>query len=152
MMTAREMACGIAAGAAGTAILNATTYADMAIRARPPSKIPKRVVKQVARWSGVRNLRPERTEGFSALLGYADGFGTGVLFGVLRPRMRNVPWFVAGVGLAAFTLLLSEGTATAMGKTDPRTWGISGWIGDIVPRALYGCVTCLVYDALTETD
>jgi hypothetical protein len=66
--------------------------------------------------------------------------------------MRNVPWFVAGLGLAAFTLFLSEGPATAMGKTDPRAWGLSGWISDIVPRTLYGCVTCLVYDALTETD
>jgi hypothetical protein len=147
-MSAQDVAYGIAAGAAGTAVLNATTYADMAIRARPPSKVPKRVVKQVARWTGMKSLAPERTEGLSALLGYADGFGTGVLFGVLRPRMRGVPWYVAGVALGAFTMILSEGTATAMGKTDPRTWGVSGWVSDIVPRALYGCVTCLVYDAL----
>jgi hypothetical protein len=149
-MSARELLYGMAAGAAGTAVLNATTYADMAIRARPPSKVPKRVIKEVARWTGARRLPRERAQGLSMLLGYADGFGAGVLFGVLRPRMRNVPWFVAGLGLAAFTLLLSEGTATAMGKTNPRDWGISGWLTDVAPRVLYGCVTCAVFDALSE--
>ncbi|HEY9179725.1 MAG TPA: hypothetical protein VIO32_03335, partial [Candidatus Baltobacteraceae bacterium] len=142
-MNGKALAYGLAAGAAGTAVLNATTYADMAIRARPPSKVPQRVVKEFARWGGVRRLPRGRTQGLSMLLGYADGFGTGVLFSVVRPRMRNVPWFIAGAGLAAFTMLLSEGSATAMGKTDPRTWGVSGWIADFVPRILYGCVTCL---------
>ncbi|HKU66777.1 MAG TPA: hypothetical protein VJP85_03280 [Candidatus Baltobacteraceae bacterium] len=150
-MNAKAIASGIAAGAAGTAVLNATTYADMAIRARPQSKIPKAVVKEFARWSGVRRLPRARAQGLSMLLGYADGFGAGVLFGVMRPRMRGVPWFVAGLGLAALTLVLSEGTATAMGKTDPRQWGVSGWMTDFIPRAVYGCVTCLVYDALTES-
>lgn len=150
-MKARTLAYGMAAGAAGTAVLNATTYADMAIRSRPPSKVPQRVVKEVARWTGVRRMRRGRAQGLSMLLGYADGFGTGVLFGVLRPRIRGVPWFVAGLGLAAFTLVLSEGTATAMGKTNPRDWGLSGWLADVVPRTLYGCVTCLVYDALSES-
>lgn len=150
-MEVKTIAYGLAAGAAGSAVLNATTYADMAIRARPESKVPRRVVKEFARWAGVRRLQRPRTQGLSMLLGYADGFGTGVLFGVLRPRMRGVPWYLAGLGLAAFTMVLSEGTATAMGKTDPRRWGVSGWLMDLAPRALYGCVTCLVYDALTES-
>lgn len=149
-MNPKSLAYGIAAGAAGTAVLNATTYADMAIRARPASKVPRRVVKQVARWTGVRRLPPQRTQGLSMLLGYADGFGAGVLYGVMRPRMKNAPWYLMGAGLAAFTLLLSEGSATAMGKTNPRTWGVSGWLTDLVPRLLYGCVTALVYDALIE--
>lgn len=150
-MDAKAIAYGFAAGAAGSAVLNATTYADMAIRARPESKVPKRVVKEFARWAGVSRLERPRMQGLSMLLGYADGFGTGVLFGVLRPRMRGVPWYVAGLGMAAFTLVLSEGAATAMGKTDPRRWGLSGWLMDLGPRTLYGCVTCLVYDALTES-
>lgn len=150
-MTAKHLLYGVAAGAAGTAVLNATTYADMAIRARPASKVPKRVVKEFARWTGTRRLAPERAQGLSMLLGYADGFGTGVLFGVIRPRLRSVPWYVAGIGLGAFTLLLSEGTATAMGKTNPRRWGFSGWAADIVPRTIYGCVTCAVFDALSES-
>lgn len=151
-MNGKAIAYGIAAGAAGTAMLDATTYADMAIRSRPASKLPKRVVKQFARWAGVQQLPPERTQGLSALLGYADGFGTGLLFGLVRPRMRGVPWLIAGLGLAIFTMTLSEGTATAMGKTDPRQWGLSGWIADLIPRTLYGCVTCLVFDALMNDE
>jgi hypothetical protein len=49
-------------------------------------------------------------------------------------------------------MVLSEGTATAMRQTDPREWGTSGWIADLIPRAFYGCVTCLVYDALTGDE
>jgi len=151
MIDGKSLARGLAAGAAGTAALNAVSYADMAVRARPASKVPRKVVKEIARRAGVHNLEQPRVQGLSMLLGYADGFGTGVLFGALRPRMREVPWYVAGAALGAFTLVLSEGTATAMGKTDPRRWGLSGWLMDLVPRTLYGCVTCLVYDALIES-
>jgi hypothetical protein len=138
----------MAAGAAGSALLNAATYADMAIRGRPASKVPRRVIKEFARWGGVRRLPRARTEGLSMLLGYADGLATGMLFGVLRPRARDVPWYFAGAGIAAYTLMLSEGIAIAMRKTDARKWGIAGLLEDVVPRLLYGCVTCLVYDAL----
>lgn len=151
-MHGRDLLYGVAAGAAGTAVLNATTYADMAIRARPESKVPRRVVKEFARWAGMRGLPRERSQALSMLLGYADGFGTGVVFGALRPQMRGVPWWLAGIGLAAFTMLLSEGAATAMGKTDPRRWGVAGWMADVVPRALYGCVTCAVFDALLAAE
>jgi hypothetical protein len=151
MIDGKLLARGLAAGAAGTAALNPVSYADMALRARPPSKVSRRVVKEFARWAGVRNMEQPRVQGLSMLLGYADGFGAGVLFGVLRPRMRGIPWFAAGAALGVFTMVLSEGTATAMGKTDPRAWGVSGWLVDLVPRTLYGCVTCLVYDALMES-
>jgi hypothetical protein len=151
-MNAKTAIYGIAAGAAGTAVLNASTYADMTIRARPASKVPRRVVKEAARRGGIRRLPRARMQGLSMLLGYADGFGTGMLFGMLRPRMRAVPWYLAAAGIAAYTLVLSEGLAVAMGTTQPRKWGPSGWLTDIVPRLLYGGVTCLVYDALAEEE
>jgi hypothetical protein len=46
-------------------------------------------------------------------------------------------------------MLLSEGSATALKQTDPRTWGASGWIADLVPRFLYGAVTCVTFDRLS---
>lgn len=151
-MNARSVVYGMAAGAAGTAVLNATTYADMAIRARPPSDLPKNMVKELARRAGVAPPEGPRETAFGALLGYLDGFGAGALFGMLRPAMREVPWFIAGLGLGALTMLLSEGTATAMGQTDPREWGAAGWISDIVPRCLYGCVTVLTFDQLSQAE
>ena len=39
----RETLTGTAAGAVGTVALNVTTYADMAIRGRPPSSVPAEV-------------------------------------------------------------------------------------------------------------
>jgi hypothetical protein len=37
--------------------------------------------------------------------------------------------------------------ATVTGATDPRSWGASGWIADIVPHVIYGLVTVIAYDA-----
>jgi hypothetical protein len=39
---------GAAAGAAGTTALNAATYRDMVVRARPPSTTPERTVDRLA--------------------------------------------------------------------------------------------------------
>ena len=140
---------GLAAGMAGTAVLNATTYADMAVRNRPPSHLPDEVVQEFANMAGIGRLDEHRREGLGMLMGYADGFSTGVLFGILRPHMRAVPWYAMAAGMTIFTMALSEGTATALGKTNPATWGASKWIAGLIPRFLYGCATCLVYDLLT---
>ena len=43
---------GAVAGAAGTTALNAATYLDMALRARPASETPQHAVDEIARRSG----------------------------------------------------------------------------------------------------
>ncbi len=157
-MSVTDAILGLAAGAAGTAALNATTYLDMALRARPPSELPEKMVAEFAKMAGVDALAKPSSElsdaaknrrmGVAALLGYTDGFGVGALFGALRPSMQDVSWFWAGIGLAAATMLMSEGLATAMEQTNPREWGVAGWLSDIVPRCLYGWVTALTFDRL----
>jgi hypothetical protein len=154
------MLYGAVAGAAGSAVLDVTTYADMAIRGRAPSELPQKMVKEIAQRAHVEPFnKPDqqlsdtdkhRETAFGALMGYADGLGVGALYGAIRPAMRNVSWFWAGVGLAAVTMLLSEGSATALKQTDPRKWGVSGWIADLTPRFLYGWVTALTFDGLTK--
>jgi len=161
-MIARHVIDGVIAGAAGTALLDATTYADMAVRCRPPSELPQKMVTEFAKIAGGRQLSkpPEelseeqqhRRSGLAGLIGYADGFGVGALFGLVRPAMRDVSWFWAGLGLAALTMMLSEGTATVLKQTDPRKWGAAGWIADAVPRVLYGWVTALTYDHLSADE
>lgn len=141
---------GMVAGMAGTAVLNATTYADMAIRARPPSKLPEHVVQQAAQKAGFGELNENRKQGLGMLMGYADGFSTGVLFGLVRPHMRRVPWYVMAAGMALFTMTISEGTATAMGKSNPAKWDAATWLAGLVPRMFYGCATCLIYDVLLD--
>lgn len=160
-MILRACAYGAIAGAAGTSVLDAATYADMAIRGRPPSALPEKMVAELARRAGLNELaKPQEdlteSEGnrrtrLGALLGYVDGIGSGVLFGILRATaLKNVSWCWAGIGLGVLTMVLSEGTATALGQTDPRAWGVSGWIADIVPRCLYGWTTAISFDCLEE--
>jgi hypothetical protein len=37
----------------------------------------------------------------------------------------------------------------ALGVSDSATWGISGWVADVVPHLAYGLVTAIAYDAFT---
>ena len=160
-MILRACAYGAIAGAAGTTVLDAATYADMAIRGRPSSSLPERMVEELARRAGLTELAKPQQElsesernrriGLGGLLGYLDGIGSGVLFGVLRATaIKNVSWCWAGIGLGVLTMVLSEGTATALGQTDPRTWSVSDWIADIVPRSLYGWTTAISFDCLAD--
>jgi hypothetical protein len=151
---------GALAGAAGTSVLNAITYIDMGVRGRPPSELPDKMVRKLADMAGYDDFAKPDEElddktknqraGIAALLGYADGFGSGALFGMVRPYMRGVPWFWAGIGLGGLTMLMSEGLATKLGQTDPSSWPASSWIEDIVPRCAYGWATVLVYDNFAE--
>lgn len=144
------------AGCAGTAALNALTYADMAVRGRPASEIPERVVRTIAEsadWKSLAGPRESlsdagknRRSGIAALLGYADGIGAGVAFGVLRPALKDVSPLWLGVLLAGFTMVASEGTATALRQTDPAEWPLSAWMSDVVPRCAYGWITQFAFD------
>ena len=55
-MSGRGVLYGAMAGAAGTSALNATTYLDMAMRGRPPSEVPKKMVKELSNRTGIAQL------------------------------------------------------------------------------------------------
>ena len=151
---------GALAGAAGSAMLDATTYADIAIRGRPPSELPEKMVRVLAKNLGLAALAApdakvspglkNRRIGLGALLGYADGLGAGLAFGVVRPYLRGVPWFVSGIALAVATGLVSEGTATLLKQTNPKKWGAAGWLSDFIPRCIYGWTTCIAFDLMAD--
>ena len=69
---------GARAGAAGTAVLNAVTYLDVAVRGRPPSSIPEQDVQQLAERAGASlsddDTAQARRSGLGALLGYVSEF------------------------------------------------------------------------------
>lgn len=155
MSTARQLARGLIAGAAGTVALNVTTYLDMALRARPASSVPAQTAQEAADEAGVDLARSgdkttleNRSQGLGALMGYAAGLGFGALHGVLHPRIGrpSVP-----VSAAALTLGAMAGAnlpATLLGVTDPTEWGPEAWAGDIIPHVIYGVVTAAVHDAI----
>jgi hypothetical protein len=153
----REALMGTAAGAVGTVALNVTTYADMAIRARPSSSVPSQVAGELAQKAGIdlgsEEAAENRKSGLGALMGYVVGLGLGTAYGAVRPHLLNgvsVP--LAGVGLGLAAMAGSDVPATATGVTDPTQWNMSSWASDVVPHLAYGLVTAVVYEALNGSS
>ncbi|OBH04264.1 MULTISPECIES: hypothetical protein [unclassified Mycobacterium] len=140
---------GAVAGAAGTTALDVITYLDIAVRGRPISTTPERTVEAMAGLfgctvPGTGDVLANRLLGLGALTGYAAGIGMGLVLGLAyglgwRPRL-----LVATLVATAIALIGTNGPMTVLGVTDPRTWGVAGWISDLVPHLGYGVVTALV--------
>jgi hypothetical protein len=153
----REVLLGTAAGAAGTSALNVITYGDMVARGRPASEVPSEVAGELAQDVNL-NLAPggdsqkagNRKSGLGALLGYATGIGLGALYGLVRPRLpQSAHWF-AGVGIGVAAMVVGDGPAILLKKTNPTSWGVAGWLADIIPHLAYGLVTAQVFETLAQ--
>ena len=127
----RDVLVGAAAGAVGTVALNATTYADMVVRARPPSSVPSEVAGELAGKAGIDlsgsdgdATAENRKSGLGALLGIGTGVGVGTAYGLVRPhlgRSVSIPSAAVALGLAA--MAGSDVPAASLGVTDPTQWG-----------------------------
>lgn len=53
----------------------------------------------------------------------------------------------AGV-LGAGVMTMTDGSITALGISDPRTWRRSDWISDIVPHLAYGLTAAATWNRL----
>lgn len=137
---------GAVAGAAGTTALNAATYLDMALRARPASETPQHAVDEIARRSGHPvpgdgDARQNRMDGLGPLGGIATGVGFGAAAGLVRPLLLRLPAGLGALALAAAAMAGADGPLVRLGLTDPRTWSAADWLSDIVPHLAYGVVT-----------
>ena len=144
---------GAAAGAAGTTALNVITYLDIAVRGRPTSNTPERTVEAMANLFGLTvpgtgDVLANRISGLGALTGYAAGIGMGVILGLAYALGWRPGLLVATLVATAIALIGSNGPMTVLGVTDPRTWGVVGWISDLIPHVGYGAVTALVLHCL----
>jgi hypothetical protein len=148
------------AGAVGTVALNIATYADMAIRGRAPSRVPARVASALAQRAGL-NLASDdqdsadktaqhRRSALGALLGYLTGVGVGVAYGLVQPRLRDVPPLLAGIGVGMTAMAASDISAVVTGVTDPTTWSRLDWGLDLGFHAIYGLATAITYDTVAE--
>lgn len=152
----RDVLTGIAAGAAGTTALNAVTFLDMAVRARPASTTPDDTVRRAEELAGasLSEKGPDsddatnRRSALGALVGIAAGLGTGALYGLVRPRLGRVPLAVLGVGTGLVANIGTTGPMAALGITDPRTWPADSWVSDLVPHLAYGFATATVWDLM----
>lgn len=124
----------------------------MAVRARPASQVPSKVVQILAQKAYFASLANEdgdepknRRSGASALLRYGVGLGAAADYAGARPAFRAwLPWPIAGLLLGAATLFVSEGSATQLGATDWSKWTASDWSSNTVTRFLYGLLTAFL--------
>jgi hypothetical protein len=161
----RTLLMGAAAGAVGTVALDITTYLDMAIRGRPASDVPARTAVRLASVVGAdlepsgQAISPEaeqqahsRQSGVGALLGYTAGLGVGAAYGLIRPSLGQAPIALSGIALGAAAMAAGDLPPILAQATNPREWGTSGWVSDIVPHLAYGFFTALAYEAFTAGE
>jgi hypothetical protein len=145
----RGLLSGAAAGAAGTTALNVITYLDIAVRGRPTSTTPERTVEALARLfdltvPGAGETLANRLLGLGALTGFAAGIGMGMILGLAYSLGWRPGLLVATLVATVIALIGTNGPMTVLGVTDPLTWGVEGWISDLIPHFGYGVVTALV--------
>jgi hypothetical protein len=148
-----RFAAGALSGVIGTLALNAATYADIAMRGRAPSSVPEDTVKATAERAGFDLADDEETAahrrtGIGALLGYATGLTIGALYGAIRPLIPRLRLPVAGAAVGVTAMIGANAGAVAAGTTDPRRWGVEGWLADMVPHACFGLATAGMFDVL----
>lgn len=155
----RSLLTGIAAGAAGTTALNAVSFLDMAVRARPASSTPSETVRKTERLLGV-NLPEEDQDGataanrrsaLGALLGIASGLSVGALYGLVAPYVDGAPVIVLGAGAGVVANVGTTGPMVVLGVTDPRTWPPSSWLADLIPHLAYGLTTAAAWNLMQPT-
>lgn len=140
-------------GVAATTAINMATYADMLVRGRPASRVPADSVRSLADRAGValgsEGRAASRTEAAGALMGYVTGIGLASGYVLAEPlvRGRRPVWLVGSV-LGAVAMVGGNAPAIASGSTDPRHWGLEGWLADIVPHLVYGVVAVATADAI----
>jgi hypothetical protein len=148
---------GACAGAAGATALNVIGYLDIAVRGRPASTTPDRTVEALAGLFGLSvpgsgDTLANRLSGLGALTGYAAGVGMGLILG-LAYALGWRPKLVVGVAVATTLALIgTNGPMTVLGVTNPLTWGVVGWISDLIPHIGYGMVTAAVLYYLYPPD
>jgi uncharacterized membrane protein len=148
----KKMLKGAMAGAAGTTVLNAVGYGDMALRGRPASSTPEQVVKQLAERSGLTipgsgQARQSRLEGLGALTGMATGVAVGAAAGLVPGAVRRLGPLAGPAAIGGAAMLATDLTIAVLGVSDPRTWDAASWLSDAVPHLAFGAV---VYAALAE--
>jgi hypothetical protein len=136
---------GAIAGAAGTTALNAATYLDMAVRARPASDTPQRAVEKISEQagrpvSGIGEERENRLAGLGPLTGIASGVGIGVAAGLLRPLLVRLPPSLGALLIGGAAMAASNVPLAKFGLADPSKWTATDWLSEAAPHFAYGVV------------
>lgn len=140
---------GVAAGAVGVTALNAVTYLDMAVRARPASTTPQDAVDISARKVGIEipgdgESKSNRLQGLGPLTGIATGLAVGAATAVIRRWRPGMSFPVTALLAGATAMVAADGPMAALGVTSPRKWSVGDWLADVIPHLGYGVATAAV--------
>jgi hypothetical protein len=146
---------GAAAGAAGTTALNAATYVDMAVRARPASRTPQQSVDVLAEKAGhpvpgAGEEKENRLTGLGSLSGIATGIGVGAAAGLLSPLLTRLPLGMSSLLIGGGAMALTDLSMAKLEISDPKTWSTTDWLADAVPHLAYGVVTAATLRGLAR--
>lgn len=145
------MADGAIAGAVGSTALNVVSYLDMALRGRPESNAPQETVNRLAGIAhadlGSGDRAANRRSGLGPLIGYGLGIAAGIAFALYAGGRRQPLPMATGL-LGAGVMTMTDGSITALGVSDPRTWRRSDWISDIIPHLAYGLTAAATWNRL----
>jgi uncharacterized membrane protein len=149
-----SLGSGLIAGAAGTAALFVTTYADMAVRGRPASDTPEQTVSALLdRYGldlpGTGGEQANRLTALGALSGLATGIGVGGAVGLLRGAGLRLGRVTGTVVVGGAAMAVTDASMAALGVSDPAQWSASDWVADAIPHLVFGYVTTA---ALAATD
>ncbi|MDQ0988832.1 hypothetical protein [Streptomyces sp. V3I7] len=136
---------GSAAGAAGTTVLNAVSYADMAWRGRPASQAPAQTAEKITHdtghpITGSASQQENRLSALGALAGITAGCGTGIAVALMYRAGVRMPWWLGGIVTGGLAMAAADLPMTLLGVTDPASWSGTDWASDVVPHLLYGLV------------
>ncbi len=150
------MIAGFLAGAAGEFAANVLTFGEMFIRARPASQMPTKTAARLADVAGLELAQPgerpdkatNRQEAAGGLLTYLVALSTALLYAAVRRAGLRLPVPVAGLLVGAAAMAAADTTATVVGATDPKEWGVDGWLLDIASHAAYGIAVAATVEGL----
>ena len=99
--------------------------------------------------AGTDQAARSRGSGLGSASGYLDGLALPMLYAALAPR-RDRPVLAAALLLSVGAMIGSNGSAVALGLTNPREWSLDDWLTDAIPHLVYGFVAATTYELLTE--
>jgi uncharacterized membrane protein len=143
---------GLIAGAAGVTALNWVTYLDMAVRGRPESETPAKLVETVLERLDLPVPDETRLSALGALAGIKVGLLVGVGAAITRKAGVRLPAPLAVTVVGAAAMAASDVPIALLDISDPREWTAVDWLSDALPHLAYGLATHSVLTAFERKD
>ena len=142
-MWPRAALLGMAAGAAGTAVMTLGEKVEQRFTGRPDSYVPSRTLQRL-----LGRRRPRDDWALNHAMHWGTGISVGALRGVMAAAGLRGPWASAMFSVLRLTTDQTLENATGVGAP-PWTWPRDELVIDLAHKGVYAFATGVVADALT---